>query len=158
MSKAQSKQAALKKPSRSLRDYLGALEEHSPGSILHIKDKVSLDYEMTAIAMELERRGQSPVLWFDHAGDGKMPVVANVFGNRQRFAFTIGVPESDLLNAWGRLGDKLLPPQKVSDGPVLETVFTGSDVDLGRLPIPRHFAEDGGAYITNGIVVRQGPR
>jgi 2,5-furandicarboxylate decarboxylase 1 len=157
MSKAQSKQGAQKKSARSLRDYLEALEEASPGSILHIKEPVSLDYEMTAVAMELEQRGQSPVLWFDRVGDKKMPVVANVFGNRQRFAFTIGVPESDLLAAWGRLGDKLMPPQKVSDGPVLETVFTGNEVDLGRLPIPRHFAEDGGAYITNGIVVAKDP-
>jgi UbiD family decarboxylase len=133
------------------------LEETTPGSILRIKEPVSLDFEMTAIAMELERRGRSPVLWFEHAGDGRFPVVANVFGNRQRFAFTIGVPESELLDAWGRLGDKLLPPQRVSDGAVLETVLTGDDADLGRLPIPRHFAEDGGAYITNGIIVAKDP-
>ena len=128
MSKTQSKLAASRKSGRSLREYLNALEETLPGSILHIKDKVSLDYEMTAVAMELEQRGQSPVLWFDRVGDSKMPVVANVFGTRERFAFTIGVPENDLLAAWGRLGDKLLAPQKVSDGPVLESVYTGNDV------------------------------
>jgi 2,5-furandicarboxylate decarboxylase 1 len=157
MTKAQKKKETHKRPARSLRDFLELLEETTPGSILRIKEPVSLDYEMTAVAMELERRGQSPVLWFEHAGDGRMPVVANVFGNRQRFAFTIGVPESELFAAWGRLGDKLYPPERVSDGPVLETVLTGADVDLGRLPIPRHFAEDGGAYITNGIVVAKDP-
>ena len=36
-------------------------------------------------------------------------------------------------------------------------MLTGADVDLARLPIPRHFAEDGGAYITNGIVVAKNP-
>ena len=84
-----------------------ALEEASPDSILRIREPVALDYEMTAIAMELERRGQSPVLWFERVGDSPLPVVANVFGNRRRFAFAIGVPEGELLDAWGRLGDKL---------------------------------------------------
>jgi 2,5-furandicarboxylate decarboxylase 1 len=146
-----------KKPARSLRDFLEALEESTPGSILRIKEPVSLDYEMTAVAMELERRGQSPVLWFERAGNGQMPVVANVFGNRQRFATALGVPESQLLDAWGRLGDKLYPPERVTNGPILDTVLTGADADLGRLPIARHFAEDGGAYITNGIVVAKDP-
>jgi UbiD family decarboxylase len=145
------------KPARSLRDFLEALEEGTPGSVLRIKEPVSLDYEMTAVAMELERRGQSPVLWFERAGQGQMPVVANVFGNRQRFATALGVAENELLNAWGRLGDKLYPPERVNTGPVLETVLSGADADLGRLPIARHFAEDGGAYITNGIVVAKDP-
>ena len=146
-----------RKPTRNLREFLAALEEAAPDSILRFSEPVALDYEMTAIAMELERRGQSPVLWFDRVGDSPFPVVANVFGNRRHFAFAAGVPEAELLSAWGRLGDKLYKPERVARGPILDNVLTGGDVDLGRLPIPRHFAEDGGPYITNGIVVAKDP-
>lgn len=146
-----------KRPARSLRDFLEALAEAEPDSILRIKEPVALDYDMTAIAMELERRGQSPVLWFEKVGDSPFPVVANIFGNRRRFAFAAGVPESELLDAWGRLGDKLFKPELVTRGPILDNVLTGAEVDLNRLPIPRHFAEDGGPYITNGIVVAKDP-
>lgn len=144
-------------PARNLRDFLEALAEAEPDSILRIKEPVALDYDMTAMAMELERRGQSPVLWFERVGDSPFPVVANIFGNRRRFAFAAGVPESELLAAWGRLGDKLYTPEIVAHGPILDNVLTGRDVDLARLPIPRHFAEDGGPYITNGIVVAKDP-
>ncbi len=148
---------AAKGSDGGLRSFLEALEASDPSSVLRIKDKVALDYEMTAIAMELERRGQAPVLWFENVGTTGMPVVANLFGNRKRFAAAAGVPEGELLDAWGRLGDKLYPPEVVKQGPVLETVMSGKDVDLGKLPIPRHFAEDGGAYITSGIIVAKDP-
>ncbi|NJO23642.1 MAG: UbiD family decarboxylase, partial [Sphingomonadales bacterium] len=107
----------------------------------------------TALADGARERGQSPVLWFERVGDSPFSVVANVFGTRQRAAFAMGVPESELLAGWGRLGDKLYEPELVKGGPILDTVLAGADVDLARLPIPRHFAEDGGAYITNGILV-----
>jgi 2,5-furandicarboxylate decarboxylase 1 len=145
------------RPARNLRDFLEALAEWDPDSILRIREPIALDYDMTAMAMELERRGQSPVLWFEKVGDSPFPVVANVFGNRKRYAFAAGVEESELLDAWGRLGDMLHTPELVKNGPILDNVLTGAAVDLKRLPIPRHFAEDGGPYITNGIVVAKDP-
>src|SRR5262249_4342746 len=42
-------------------------------------------------------------------------------------------------------------------GPIHDVVVTGADVDLGRLPIFRHFTEDAGPYVTNGIVVAKDP-
>src|SRR5262249_44520754 len=146
-----------RQPALNLRSFLQELAALHPDSILRIKEPVALDYEMTAIAMELEARGQSPVLWFERVGDSPFPVVANVFGSRQRLALGGGGPEAELLGAGGRLGDKLVKPEIVTRGPILDTVLTGGDVDLARLPIPRHFAEDGGAYITNGIVVAKNP-
>jgi 2,5-furandicarboxylate decarboxylase 1 len=146
-----------RRPPCNLRGFLEDLAAAHPESVLRIRELVALDYEMTAIAMELESRGQSPVLWFERVGDSPFPVVANVFGNRQRLAFAAGVPEGELVAAWGRLGDKTCEPELVTSGPILDNVLTGGDVDLGRLPIPRHFTEDGGAYITNGIVVAKNP-
>jgi 2,5-furandicarboxylate decarboxylase 1 len=129
------------RPARNLGDFLAAFAEADPTSTLRIKEPVALDYELTAIAMELGRRGQSPVLWFERVGNSPFPVVANMFANRQRFAFAAGVPESELLDAWGRLGDKLCKPELVDGGPILDNVLTGADVDMNRLPIPRPTAK-----------------
>jgi UbiD family decarboxylase len=144
-------------PPRNLRGFLEDLAAADPDSVLKVREPVSLDYEMTAIAMELESRGQSPVLWFERVGDSPFPVVANVFGSRRRLAFAAGVSEGELLAAWGRLGDTTCKPELVTRGPILDHVLSGSDVALDRLPVPRHFAEDGGAYITNGIIVAKNP-
>jgi hypothetical protein len=100
------------------------LAEWDPDSILRVKEPIALDYDMTAMAMELERRGQSPVLWFEKVGDSPFAVISNVFGNRKRYAFALGVEETELFDAWGRLGDKLYPPELVKTGPILDNVLT----------------------------------
>ena len=107
--------------------------------------------------MELEARGRAPAILFEKVGDSPFPVVANLFGDRRRYAQALGVPEADLIETWGGLGDRTIDPAILETGPVLDTVITGADVDLGALPILNHFAEDGGRYVTNGIVVARDP-
>jgi UbiD family decarboxylase len=140
-----------------LRGFLAELEADDPHGILRIAEPVSLDYDVTAVAMELERQDRAPVLWFERVGDGRFPVVANVFGSRRRYARALGVAEDRLIEAWAVLGDKRLPPKLVDKGPIRDVVLTGDRVDLGYLPIMNHFKEDGGRYITNGIVVAKDP-
>ena len=82
---------------RNLRGFLDDLTAAHPESVLRVREPVALDYEMTAIAMELESRGQAPVLWFERVGNSPFPVVANVFGNRQRLAFAAGVDRKSVV-------------------------------------------------------------
>ena len=140
-----------------LRSFLEDLEQADPGSILRIPEPVDLDFDVTAVAMELEARGRAPVVRFDKVGQSPFPIVANLFGDRRRYAQALGVPEADLIETWGGLGDRIIDPVVLETGPVLDTVLTGSSLDLGALPIMNHFAEDGGRYITNGIVVAKDP-
>ncbi len=145
------------KKTLDLRGFLAEIEAEDPKSVLRIAEPVRLDYDVTAIAMELERQGRSPVLWFDKVGQFEFPVVTNLFGARRRYAHALGVPEEKLVEAWAELGDRRIPPVMRDTGPVRDVVLTGADVDLGRLPIMLHFAEDGGRYITNGIVIAKDP-
>lgn len=143
--------------SRSLRTFLAEVEAEDPASILRIKERVDLDYQVTALAMELERQGKSPVLWFERVGNYTFPLVTNIFGSRRRYAKALGVPTEKLIESWAMLGDRRATPVMRETGPVREVVLTGSDVDLARLPIMWHFTEDGGRYITNSIVVAKDP-
>lgn len=140
-----------------LRGFLKELEDEDPSRILRIKEPVGLDFDVTALAMELERMGRAPVLWFDKVGDSKFPVVTNIFGSRANYARALGVPENKLIESWANLGDLRIPPKLVDNGPIRDVVLTGDKVDLGYLPIMWHFAEDGGRYITNSVIVAKDP-
>jgi UbiD family decarboxylase len=140
-----------------LRLFLKELAASDPGAVRHISETVSTDYDVTAVAVELERSGETPVLWFDHVAGYPFPIVANLFASRSRFARALGVETAELARHWGSLGDNRIPPCLTAQGPVQDVVLTGGEARLDRLPILRHFAEDAGPYITNAIVVANDP-
>jgi UbiD family decarboxylase len=107
--------------------------------------------------MELERTGRDPVLLCENVEGAAFPVVANVFGRRDRFALGLGVAPERLIRDWGEYGERRVKPVLRERGPVHDSVTTGSGVDLARLPIMRHFECDSGKYITNGILVAKDP-
>ncbi len=144
----------------TLRSFLADVERDDPGGVLRIVEPVPLDFDASAIALELEREvsWQSPLLWFEQIEGARFPVVTNLFASRRRYALALGVPESRLIEAWAERGDRTIDPVRVTGAPVHEVVLTGADVDLAHLPIKQHFARDGGRYITNGIVVANDPQ
>ncbi len=143
----------------TLRSFIAQAEQDDPRSVLRFKDRIALDYEATAIALELERgrSWQAPLLWFDKVEDYAMPVVTNVFATRRRYALAFGTTEDKLISEWAARGDRQVEPRLVERGPVQEVVYKGADVDLARIPIKKHFERDAGRYITNGIVVAKDP-
>lgn len=141
----------------SLRDFLVRFEKNDPSGVWKIKDPVSLDYDTSAMVMELDRQGRSPVLWFDNVTGSPFPVVTNLFGARATFAAALGVPESKLIEHLAKNEDKAIEPVLRDSGPIHEVVLTGDEVDLGKLPILGHFAEDAGRYITSAIVIGKDP-
>src|SRR5262249_27492505 len=83
-------------------------------------------------------------------------VLVNFFGGKRK-NMTLGFP-SDLskldLSEQFRIhymSDlKRIPPKYVADGPVLENVVKGADVDVTRFPAPQWHEPDGGRYIGTG--------
>ncbi len=74
-------------------------------------------------------------------------------------AITLGLPvgltAAELVQAWRAKTRRihLTPVQEVADGPILENVLRGADVDLYRFPTPRWHEEDGGRYLGTGDAV-----
>lgn len=141
----------------TLRSFIDEIAADDPAALWRISRRVDLDHDVTALAMELERLGHSPVLWCDDVAGFPFPVICNLFGNRRRYALGLGVPPDRLIRDWGSFGERRLPPLMRNHGPIHDVVATGNDVDLGKLPIMLHFACDAGRYITNGIVVAKDP-
>jgi len=140
-----------------LRGFLEDLEAKTPADVWRIRDEIDAGYDIAALVFELERRGERPVLWFERVRGSRFPIVTNIFADRGRYAHALGVPPDALANEWVVRGDRRIPPRLLGTGPIKDVVKTGSEVDLGLLPIFRHFSEDGGPYITNSIVVAKDP-
>jgi UbiD family decarboxylase len=141
----------------TLRTFLQDLEAKAPDEVWRITHEVDRGFEIAALVMELEKRGQAPVLWFEKVRGSRFPLVTNVFGDRRRYARALGVPMEALHGEWLARNERRQMPALRPTGPIRDVVRTGADVDLDVLPIVTHFAEDAGPYITNGIVVAKDP-
>ena len=148
---------ALTNADFTLRRFLEQVEAADPGDLWRISSRVALDHDVTALAMELERGGRSPALWFEDVAGSAFPVVANIFGRRARYALGLGVPPERLIRDWGAYGERRIAPLLREAGPVHDVVATAAEVDLATLPIMRHFDCDAGRYITNGILIAKDP-
>ena len=139
-----------------LRQFLRSYESQFPDDVLRVDGRVSLDYEVTAYVLELEREGRYPLLIFNHVDGYPGPLVQNVFGSRERIARILGTGVDQLHETWTERTEKLIPPVWVHEGPVHDLVMM-ADFDIQRFPIPKHFQDDAGRYITSGVCVARDP-
>ena len=137
----------------SLRTFLDELPEHE---LLRVPGLANLDYVKTALVLDLDARKRHPVVRFDPPAGG-VPVVANVFADRERIARMAGTTRSGFNAAWSAALEHLLPAVVVERGECQEIVDEGDTVDAAALPITRHFAGDAGRYISSGILVCKDP-
>ena len=107
--------------------------------------------------MELEFQRQNPVLFFEQIGEPPKRTVANLFANREIMAFAAGTTLDKFYDRMGHALDNLVTPERVEGGPVQDVTLQGDQVDLRQLPIPVHFEQDAGPYITAGMTVARDP-
>ena len=127
-----------------LEDYV----RRHPEDVLHIKEEVSPDQEVTALAWSVADR--QPMLVLDRVGGTK--VVTNIFGSRQRIARLLGTTPDKIHQTYQEKSRQAVDPKVVSSCPLVE-----ERVDLSKLPLLRHFESDKAPYITNGLVVCEEP-
>jgi 2,5-furandicarboxylate decarboxylase 1 len=110
----------MSRPSQTftLRSFLASVEMDDPHGILRIRDKVNLDYDPSALVMEIEKTGRSPVIWFENVGNSSFPIVTNLFGSRRRYALTLGVQEDRLIDEWASRNDRTIEPVMRKSGPI----------------------------------------
>ncbi|MDP2643796.1 MAG: UbiD family decarboxylase [Desulfobacterales bacterium] len=124
------------------------------------------DLEIGCISgLSWEKGLQGPAILFDRIADypAGYRVVTNTISNPDRIALTLGFPKGLSLREYVEIFRKKLPewrtmtenfpPQTVRDGPVLENVDSGKDVDLFKFPAPRYNPLDGGRYIGTGNAI-----
>lgn len=139
----------------TLRAFLDQIA--SGGGLLRISESVARDYEISAVAMELDRLKRFPALLFDNVQGTEFPILTNLFASRRNFAAALGIAEEALIEELARRNDQVIEPVLCDKAPVQEVVYKGKDLDLGVLPIMTHFSQDAGRYVTNAIVIAKDP-
>lgn len=139
-----------------LRSFIEQVRQKAPEDVLIVRDPLSLRHETTAYILELGKKGRSPLVLFENL-NSSMPVVANLFGRRQRYALALNTPEDQITSEWRVRSRRRIPPVSVSRSPLKDCVHAGAAADLSVLPVPTHFQENGGPYITGGVVVAKDP-
>ncbi len=140
-----------------LRTFIDRVSKETPGDLLMVKEVLDLRYEPTAYIDELAKKGKHPVFIFESLKGAKFPVVTNVLGTRKRYALALGTTEDKIMAEWFLRSQRVIPPRAVKEAPIKDCIQTGGEVDLGSLPVLTHFQDDGGPYITSGIVVAKDP-
>ena len=118
------------------------------------------DLEIGGVADIVNERGSSPAVLFDSVkGYPKgYRVLVNSLGSTKRLGLSLGMPQNlssmEFVSEWRRRSKDLkhFPPRVVRDGPVLENIQRGKDVNILSFATPRWFELDGGRYIGTGSI------
>jgi len=119
-----------------LRDYVDSLGSEE---ILRVEAPVPRDFVITALVEELERRGRFPVLIFDKVIGSDLPMITNLFAQKERVYRMVGASEADFPSRWLSAEANGIKPRMVSSGPVQEVIQQGEEIDVTRLPMMRHY-------------------
>lgn len=115
----------------------------------------SWDLEIGAITEVSASLNNSKALLFDEIkGFPKgFRVITNALASQRRSALALGMePQLRGVSLVRAIKEKIeqiefIPPKKVSDGPVLENIDSGDNVNVLKFPAPKWHREDGGRYI-----------
>lgn len=144
-------------PVKDLREWLDVVEKM--GELKKV-DGAHWDLEIGVITDLYQQKPGSPALLFDNIpGYPKgYRILANSCMSMPRIAYSLEMsPDLDkleMVKAWRKkLGEmEYIPPREVEDGPVLENVITGDDVNCWDFPAPKLHEFDGGRFVGTGVL------
>ncbi|QKK01491.1 MAG: UbiD family decarboxylase [Pseudomonadota bacterium] len=166
-------------PFLDLNGFLRALDQR--GDLARIAKPVDPVLEATALARQVQARG-GPALLLDNSTGSDVPLLLNLFGHRRRIEAVLGdrpvrrlhelgallarlqqprLPRSlkAALSDWPELGQlALVAPRAVRTAPFQAHTLSGSEIDLGSLPIQHCWPGDAGRLITLGLVITHSAR
>ena len=143
------------------RDLRGWIDQVDKLGELKTIEGADWDTEIGAITELGHHRGErSHALLFDKIKGypAGYRVVSNTLNSLKRLALTLHMgtnytrPEmvKDIKRHITNV--KYVPPEVVKDGPVMENVFEGKDINMWKFPTPKWHELDGGRYIGTGSV------
>lgn len=117
------------------------------GSELRVKEKIDADSQDATRIMEAD---QDRTVVFESVNGGK--AIGNLFSTREKIAEAMGIDPKDIVS---KLSYAIDFPCGTEMDPNPDFRSKKLDVDLTRLPICKYFPEDGGRYISSGVIVSE---
>jgi 4-hydroxy-3-polyprenylbenzoate decarboxylase len=155
----------LLRPYRDLREWLSLVNEIGELKVIHGADwKLEIAAITELVRMEAKKR---PALLFDNIKGypAGYRVLTGVINTIRRLALVTQMPVEENIEVFVlRWKDRLkelrpIPPRYVQDGPILENVKAGDEIDLRKFPAPIWHERDGGRYIgTASVTITTDPK
>jgi 4-hydroxy-3-polyprenylbenzoate decarboxylase len=156
---------------KDLQDFLRFLEKK--GDLKRIKVEVDPHLEITEIVTRVAKE-EGPALLFENIKGSSFPIAVNILGASRRIEWALGRHPKEIGEEFISLIDKLNPPslrnlfsnrkslfrafrmrtKAVSKGQVQEMEI---EPNFNSLPIVQCWPEDGGRFITFGMVLTKDP-
>lgn len=137
-----------------LKSYIEGLPESEK---FVLSEPVDLDFCPTSLVLELEAQKRFPVVIMERAKGYVVPVVTNLFADRDRIARMVGAKAGGFGQAWASALANPVPAVLTDRAPAQDVVALGNEIDAAALPISRHFEADAGRYIGSGILICKDP-
>lgn len=131
------------------RDFIEKLRNE--GKLQVIDKPVSKRLEASGLLKALEDR----VVLFNKIKESDFRVVGNIFSTKELIAKYLGIKPEELIQKMINAIDNPSKPEVVENAPCQEVVE--KEVDLDKIPILFHCQNDGGNYISSGVVVAKHP-
>ncbi len=140
----------------SWRDLRELLDDGLTGDLRRVAEPFAPRFEIAAALRQAPT--EAPALLFENiAGHPGWRVAGNLIATRPRLALALGVPVERLADHCAARRGQSIDPVRVGEVPVQQVVREGDGDLLGALPILTHHAEDGGPYISIGVVMCRDP-
>lgn len=138
-----------------LREFIAALDDR--GDLVTIEEEVDWEYQAVALTRQTSDC-DGPALMFRSMRDSEFACLSGLFAAKRRVALALGQDYGYLLRHFDELESRYLEPTVVAGpAPCQEIVLQGDEVDVGSLPLLRHYELDGGRYLTAGLQVAKDP-
>jgi 2,5-furandicarboxylate decarboxylase 1 len=141
-------------PYADFREFLDVLRAH--GELIDVDRPIDL-YVDVARAMKKSSVTDGPALNFTQTGKPHA-LIGGVYNSRAKALLAFEATEDTILDKiLHGLDNPIAPVITTKPAPVHDVVLTGDAIDLSQFPIPTYSPQDGGPYITPGIVVSRDP-
>jgi 2,5-furandicarboxylate decarboxylase 1 len=146
---------------KDLHSFLKKIERLGPNYYVRVSKPVDSVYEPCVIQEKLAAAGRYPAIHFDRINGSSLPLVTNLFGSYELLGLALGIdpgePKGRILETFRQRIAKPIPVTTVSaaEAPVKEIIW--NDIDLSRLPIPKHAEKDSGKYFTIAFLIVRDP-
>lgn len=133
----------------TIRSFIKRLAEN--GKLVTITEPISTECEISGVLKEFEPRA----VLFEEIHESEFRAAGNIFPTKAAFAEYFGIDTNEIIPALIGAVEERSSPKLVSEGACQDVVIDTPDLDL--LPILQHFENDGGRYITSGVVIAKHP-
>ena len=133
----------------SLREYIQTLKNQN--KLIRVNEPISRNLQIAGVLKQCE---PNPVL-FEKVPESAFPVIGKLFCSKAAIAGYFGIGVAEIIPFLLSAIQNRSPSRIVTKAACQEVVHNEPDLDL--LPILFHCAQDGGNYISSGVVIANHP-